>query len=128
MSETNSSVVRQVIELLTAHHSENLSDLSNLIATNYVGHLPLGDHYGLEGVRIDRLTWFSAFPDLTISIEELLEIGDLVVRRCTLRGTHQRPFLGLAPTGQQFTAFAIAIDRLAHHKLVESWVAIDLYG
>ena len=96
-----------------------------LVAADHVGHLPIGDHYGPEGVRIDVAAYRAAFPDLSVTLEDLLADGDKVVRRFTLRGTHRHPFLGVPATREPVVLRGIAIDRLVDARLVESWVQID---
>jgi len=99
--------------------------LPELIDPLYVGHLPIGDHYGPEGVRIDIAAYRSALPDLTVTIDELIELDDRVIRRYTIRGTHQGPLLGLPPTAQPIELRMVAIDRLEAGRLVESWVMVS---
>jgi steroid delta-isomerase-like uncharacterized protein len=103
----------------------NLDMLPELVADGYVGHLPIGDHYGPHGVRIDIAAYRSAFPDLTVTLEDLLTIGDRVVRRYTVCGTHREPFMGVPASGLAVELRAIAIDRMTDGKLIESWVQID---
>jgi predicted ester cyclase len=102
--------------------------LATIVAEEHVQHSALGDHYGPEGLRIDVETWRSAFPDLTVVLEDLLAVDDRVVRRFVLRGTHYGPVLGIAATGSPVEFKGIAIDRLVERRLVESWVLLDLYG
>jgi predicted ester cyclase len=126
VTESNSAIVRRFVEDAIARGL--LDHLSELVAEDYVGHLPFGDHYGLEGIQIDVAAWRVAFPDLAATIELLLVDGDVVVRRFTLRGTHEGPFLGLEATRKRMKVTGIAVDRLVAGRMVESWVAIDLYG
>jgi hypothetical protein len=95
----------------------NLALLPQLIADSYVGHLPIGDHYGPGGVRIDIEAYRRAVPDLTVTLLHLLGVDDLVVRHFSLSGT-----LG---SGSPFVLNGIAIDRLEEGRLVESWAVID---
>ena len=99
--------------------------LPDLVANEFIGHLPIGDHYGPHGVRIDIAAYRTAFPDLTVTLEDLLTVGDRVVRRYTLRGTHREPFMGMPASGLPVELRAIAIDRMTDGKIIESWVQID---
>ena len=65
--------------------------------------------------------YFSAFPDLHLTIEDQIAEGDKVVTRWTARGTHQGPFMGIPPTGKRAVVTGIAIDRFANGKFVENW-------
>jgi predicted ester cyclase len=71
---------------------------------------------------VDCLT---AFPDLHVSIEELIAEGDLVLVRTTWRGTHQGPFWAIPPTGRPITCSSFVLFRLAFGQLVERWESLD---
>jgi predicted ester cyclase len=75
----------------------------------------------------------SAFPDIHVTIEDLIADGDKLVNRVTYRGTHNGelndPVWGrIAPTGKQITWMAIAINRFADGKSVEAWDLMDDSG
>jgi len=123
MPEENEAVVRRLIEEVLNRGQTGL--LAELVAADHVGHDPLGDHYGPEGMRIAVAEYRAAFPDLRVIVEDLVTAGDKVVHRFALRGTHAGPFLGIPATGRVVTAAGIAIDRLADGKLAESWTSLD---
>ncbi len=55
-------------------------------------------------VRGQEIEWWaqvrSAFPDMTFSVDLLIESGDLIVSNWTVRGTHTgTAFYGVAPSG-----------------------------
>jgi predicted ester cyclase len=52
-----------------------------------------------------------AFPDLHITIEDVIAEGDRVVCRTTATGTHLGEYLGLAPTGRTITYNEMLIAR-----------------
>jgi steroid delta-isomerase-like uncharacterized protein len=119
----NKEVVRRLTEDVLGRGELTL--ISELVAADYVGHFAIGDHYGPEGVRIEVAAYRTAFPDLAVTLDEILADGDTVVRRFTLRGTHHRPFLGVPASGRPVVLRGIAIDRLAAGRLVESWVQVE---
>lgn len=123
MPRRNEAVVRRLLEEVFNRGRTDL--LTELIATDHIGHDPFGDHYGPEGLRIAVAEYREAFPDLQMTVEDLVADGDRVVHRFTLRGTHAGPFMGIPPTGQVVTVTGIAIDRLADAKVAESWVSFD---
>src|SRR5215211_498515 len=123
MPEENEAVVRRLIEEVLNRGQTGL--LAELVAADHVGHDPLGDHYGPEGMRIAVAEYRAAFPDLRVTVDDLVKEGDKVVHRFSLRGTHAGPFLGIPPTGRVVTAAGIAIDRVAGGKVTESWVSLD---
>ena len=67
----------------------------------------------------------AAFPDLTHTLEDVVEQGDKVWARMTSRGTHRGPFMGLAPTGKTFAITVIDVCRFENGKIVEHWGVPD---
>ena len=81
-----------------------------------------------EGQK-QRITAFrKAFPDLHLTIDDLISEGDQVVFRVTVRGTHQGAFMGISPTGKSVTVTAIDIARFVNGKIVEHWGQMDSLG
>ena len=123
MSGRNEATVRRF--LMDVVNGGCMHLLTGMVAPDYVGHDPRGDHYGPEGLRIVVADYRSAVPDLSVTVEDLVAQGNKVVYRFLLRGTHTGPFLGLPPTGRPVSAGGVAIERLAGGKLAESWVYLD---
>jgi predicted ester cyclase len=73
-------------------------------------------------------TMHTAFPDLHAAIEDLLVDGDRAALRLTMRGTHQGPFMGIAPTGKAVQWESIGIAHFRDGKLYHVWVQPDLLG
>lgn len=124
--ERNKRVVRRFVEEVINRGSA--ASLRDLVDPNHVVHEPIGDHYGPDGVRIALAGYRAAFPDLAVTIDDLVAEGDRVVRRFTARGTHQGTLMGVAPTGKTVSVEGIWIDRLVDGRLVESWFSFDVFG
>jgi steroid delta-isomerase-like uncharacterized protein len=122
----NERLVRRFVEAVVNRGDADL--LPALVAADHVGHDPLGDHYGLDGVRLGVAELRAAFPDLRVSVEDVVAAGDRVVHRFTLTGAQTGPYLGLPPTGRPVRATGIAIDRVAGGKLAERWAVLDAIG
>jgi predicted ester cyclase len=67
-----------------------------------------------------------AYPDLHITIEDLVEEGDKVVCRDTVTGTHQGEYMGIPPTGKSVTYDEIFIARFAGGRIAETWGVVDV--
>lgn len=78
-----------------------------------------------EGVKKAILILHDAFPDFTLTIEDLTIDGDKVWGRMTGRGTHKRQFGPLPPTGKTFEITVIDIMRFKDGKLIEHWGVPD---
>ena len=126
--EENEAIFRRYIE--EVFNRGNL-DVADEIFDRYVSHQPDGStlERGPEDVKRIRAAHFEAFPDERVSIEEQIAEGDKVVSRMTVRGTHQRGFRGMAPTGKEVEIKGISIFRFSEEgKVVESWESFDELG
>jgi predicted ester cyclase len=69
-----------------------------------------------------------AYPDLHITVEDLIEEGDKIVSRNMVTGTHQGEYMGLPPTGKSVTYNEIFIVRFAGGRIAESWGVVDVFS
>ena len=69
-----------------------------------------------------------AFPDLHLTVEDVVAEGETVVLRATARGTMRGDYLGMKATGKTATWTEIHIGRLAAGKVTEHWATIDQLG
>ncbi len=63
-------------------------------------------HGRIEGrtrIREVYQTWFSAFPDLILTTDDLIVDGDRAVHFFTIKGTQAAPFGGVQPTGRRIS-------------------------
>jgi steroid delta-isomerase-like uncharacterized protein len=70
--------------------------------------------------------WYSAFPDYTHSIEEVIAEGDKVSVRMIYTGTHDNTFFGVPGTGNSIKYLGIHTHTIRDGKVVESWVLEDM--
>jgi len=99
------------------------------LASNYLGHFPgVPPIQGIEAFKQFTSGFFTAFPDLQTTIEDLIAEGDKVAVRQTWRGTHTGNFLGIPPTGKQVVFTSTEFYRVAGGKLAEEWVGRDMLG
>lgn len=70
----------------------------------------------------------TAFPDVRITVDDVITAGDKVVLRWHSEGTHRGELAGLAPTGAHGSVTGISIDRWKDGKVVESWTEWDNLG
>ena len=69
-----------------------------------------------------------AFPDLTVTVEDLVAEGNKVAARWIWGGTHRGDMMGIPPTNKQVAATGTSIHRVAEGKIVESWFNFDALG
>ncbi|MDT5208024.1 MAG: hypothetical protein QOF67_439 [Mycobacterium sp.] len=83
------------------------------------------------GAELLKLVWamlFRVYPDIHLTVEDVIAEGDKVVARNTVTGTHQGEFMGVAPTGKSVTYNEIFIFRFADGRVVETWGVVDVYA
>jgi steroid delta-isomerase-like uncharacterized protein len=125
MSEENKALVRRVIE--EGWNKHNLALLDELYADCVYYNPATGEIKG-EALKQFLASMLAAFPDIRFTIEDLVAEGDKVVTRWSCTVTHQGEFMGLAPTGKQFTKSGIVISRIVEGKVVEERVEFDTLG
>ena len=83
---------------------------------------------GAQALKQVWVTLLRAFPDLHVTVEDLIAEGDRVVSRNTVTGTHQGEYMGLAPTGKSITYKEIFIFRFAGGRIAETWGVVDVFS
>jgi steroid delta-isomerase-like uncharacterized protein len=81
---------------------------------------------GAAAIKEVFATLLRAYPDLRITIEDLIEEEDRVVARNTVTGTHQGNYMGLPPTGRSVTYNEIFILRFVDGRVAETWGVVDV--
>jgi len=128
MSEQNKVIVRRLFEELW--NKGNLSVADQLFSPNYAHHDPSTPDFGRgpESERKRATLYRTAFPDLQLTIEDIIAEGETVMARWSCRGTHKGDLSGISPTGKQFTISGVTIARLTNGKLAEGYVNWDALG
>jgi steroid delta-isomerase-like uncharacterized protein len=88
--------------------------------------LPPGVPAGVEGFTATVAFLRAAFPDFSVTVEDVLVSGDRVATRVLARGTHLGEFLGVPPTGRIVEFRAFDFHRLSNGKITQSWHLEDL--
>jgi steroid delta-isomerase-like uncharacterized protein len=122
------AIARREIEEIFGGGNLDLAD--EIVAADYVGYDPALPEAirGPEGIKQAAAGYRAAFPDLTVTVEEQVAEGDIVVTRWTARGTHQGELFGIAATGKQATVTGISIERIVDGKIAEDRTNWDTLG
>src|SRR4051794_4450369 len=110
--DDNKTIVRRVFEELDKH---NYAVLDEVMVADYMHHdpaLPPQMQRGRDNYRQGTAMFYTAFPDLRGTLEDMIAEGDKVASRLTWRGTHQGDLMGIPPTGTQVTFTMMAIHRI----------------
>jgi steroid delta-isomerase-like uncharacterized protein len=105
--------------------------IDELLAPDVIAHGmgPNGtDLRGPEGFRNAYDLFSAAFPDLHISIDQVVASADMAAAYFTCRGTHQGDHLGVPATGR-FVAFpGMTMARYRDGRIIEGWNLIDFFS
>ena len=121
LSQQNKDIVCRFLTEIQAN--KNLDVIDELVAGDFVGHT--ADIHGpleLKKVVGDNM---SAFPGLTISIEDQASEDNLVFTRYTATGLHEGVYRGVEPTGKPVTYTVVTIHRITNGKIAEGWRVVD---
>ena len=117
MSEQNKAVVRRIVE--DHWNKKNPALIGELFATDCVFYTPDGALKGQDGARQLYDAYAAAFPNFSLSTDDLLADGNKVVVRYTFVGTHKGPLAAVPASGKQANVQGIVIFRLAGGKADE---------
>lgn len=129
MSNDNKTVARRYLE--DALNQGRLHLIEELVAPTFIDHG--SGSSAPEAKSPARLAQQAAmirasFPDLHITIEDMMAEGDKVAYRYSMRGTHQADFMGIAATGRPINVTGIRIFRVSDGKIQEAWEGWDELG
>jgi len=68
------------------------------------------------------------FPDLSITIEQVIGEGDYVSIRSRVAGTHLGTYRGIPPTGRKIDQTQLHMFRVVDGQINETWQEIDGLG
>jgi predicted ester cyclase len=111
----------------------NVELIDQLVAPDAVNHDPavpaaMRSLRGPEVLKRMVGMYRAAFPDVRITVDDVIAAGDEVVLRWHSEGTHRGELAGLAPTGARGSVTGISIDRWKDGKVVEAWAEWDNFG
>ena len=88
----------------------------------------LGDEQLCVPLAQLRMVVRTTFPDIHLTISDLVVEGEKVVVRWFLQGTDLGGYEGHAPTGRPIRLTGITIMRMEHDIIVEEWNEVDIAG
>ena len=94
-----------------------------ILSPQYIDHS--ASDTGLENFKRYFGMITSVFPDIRVTIEDMLVADQKVAVRLTIRGTQSGSFRGFPATGGQATWSGMDIIHIANGKIVERWSERD---
>lgn len=124
----NKAQFRRIYEEL--FNQGNVAIADELVAPDFLNHeVPPGmNNRGPDSMRQLIKMLRTAFPDLHVTIEDIVAEEDTVVGRVTMSGTHHGSYLGIPPTGRSFQQAQMHFVRFREGKGIEHWGVRDDLG
>ena len=125
MTEENKAIARRVYEIVSTGDFERAAEIVDKEAPDneLLPHDPPA-----KLIDTFKETFAEAregFPDLSVTVEDVMAEGDRVAARVTMRGTHRGEFQSIAPTGKRVEVKAMDMFRISNGKIVEHWGHAD---
>jgi steroid delta-isomerase-like uncharacterized protein len=123
-SEGTDLVLRFIKEVFD---NKNVDAIDELIDESGVEHTPWPG-YGTDRAEVKRslADFITAFPDLHVTVDDVITQGNKVVIRSTMSGTNTGEFMGMPPTGKRVTDIGgIDIVEVKGSKLGDHWGYVD---
>jgi steroid delta-isomerase-like uncharacterized protein len=109
-----------------AINTGNLALLDKFVAPGYVEHSE--GFQGVEPFRQQVAAFRAAFPDLRVTIEDVLTDGDRFASRTTVTGTHTGDLMGMPATDKRISVEAVDIGRVHDGQAAERWGGLNMYA
>jgi steroid delta-isomerase-like uncharacterized protein len=107
---------------------KNPDAVMTLVAPDLVNHAAIPEAQGAEGMRGIVRKLLTAFPDATVSVEDVVAEGDRVVARTIFEGTQTAPLEFKNPlpaTGKHARVEHVHTFRIRDGRIVEMWMTMD---
>jgi len=126
VADDRSTSMKDVTQWYEAFDKHDPSLLDRILDENWVD-IPAapGQPPGPEGAKriLEEVT--TSFPDLRVTIREILQDGSKVIVRSEISGTHRAAFMGFPAKNRKLSIQAIDIHEFKDGKIVRTWHSED---
>ena len=123
MSEENKALFREFIDGM---NSRDIGFIDRVVAPDFLDHnKPPGQAEGVQGMKDAMATFFQGFPDLKLTVNQLVAEGDIVAACMTTEGTQTGVFMGIPASDKKISITEMHMVRVADGKVVEHWGLAD---
>jgi steroid delta-isomerase-like uncharacterized protein len=122
----NARIVRGVAEQLFGRG--RLDFVDEYYDPQYRGHDTLNGEFGRLRLKEIVAMYRTAFPNMNMRIDDLVETSEKVLARWTARGTHTGMFLGVPPTGRESQVQGISLYTFQDGLILEEWTQWNALG
>ena len=102
--------------------------IDEIFAPSLIAHVPMMPTLTRSGFKSFIQSFYTAFPDFNMEIDDTIITQNTFVLRVTYYGKHQGDFLGIRATGHEVVISSVHIFRTENDLIVENWAEIDIFG
>jgi predicted ester cyclase len=134
MPEPTPQEVVNVAAFRRLHAATNSGDIAlveqaidEVVAPGAIVHAPLATE--ATGPELLKQIWerlLVAYPDLHITVEDLIAKDDKIVARQSITATHLGAHMGVAATGRPVAYNEMFVLRFVDGQIAESWGVVDM--
>ena len=118
-----------VLQAIRAIDAQDFSGFRNLLAEDFsCRFLDMPEPFGREETINYIQAFYSALPDNTHEIHNIIAEGDFVAMMVTNIGTHQEDFSGIPATGNKVSIGGMYLAKVVDGVINEWWVLDDNLG
>ena len=119
--EENKTLANRFYEEILNRRKLDVAD--EVLASQYFDHSASAP--GLDNFKQYLAMITRVFPDINVTVEDMLADDHKVAVRLTVRGTQADSFRGFPPTGGQATWSGMDIIHISNGKIVDRWSERD---
>lgn len=127
---TRLRVEREAVETFYRAFSDQNLDLVDRVLASDWDDIPLapGQEPGPQGIKTIIRSVAEAFPDVRITIHDMVQEPGKIGVRADISGTHKGPLFGIAATGKQVSFRLQEFHTLADGRVTTTWHMEDWFG
>ena len=125
-TELNKVVVRRFIDEVFVKCNVDAAD--DLATPDFTPHSWPGVQPGVDNLKQGQQRVSAGLADISMKIEDMIAEGDKVAVRLTARARQDGEFMGLPPSGRDYTISETHVFRVTDGKVAEHWVNADMLG
>ncbi|HWU00084.1 MAG TPA: ester cyclase [Terriglobales bacterium] len=124
------AATRRTLETFYRAFSDQQPDLLDTVCMPDWQDIPLapGQGPGPDGLKPLIRAFAAAFPDIRITIHEMIGTAERVAVRALITGTHRGAWFGIAPTGRTISMAIHEFHHLRDGRLTHTWHLEDWFG
>ncbi len=128
MSINNKVIVRRLYE--EVWNKRRLELVDEIISPSHAIHDPTvsGSAVGPEAYKRQVTRFITAFPDLRLTIEDMVGENEKLAVAWTISGTHKGEFMGIPATNKKVSVDGITINHIVNAKIMDSYISWDAWG